>query len=246
MDKTDGFIKRNPRTLTIYFFIAVLLLTLGTYLPYSTASSGSDDSTTNTASPTETTAGPLTVEADDALAELEQLVIAEAERITYDVADFGSPWIDIDHNGCDTRNDMLRRDLEDITTKPGTDECVILTGTLIDLYTGEEVPFERVSEGYQPVQIDHLYPRKLAAQHGALDLTEEQRIQFANDPLNLQSTTANQEKGDSGPSEWMPTERYQCEYAGRFVAVAAKYSLSISQADHAALDRTLTSCTTGS
>ena len=138
---------------------------------------------------------------------------------------------------------MLARDLVDVTFKPGTNKCLVLTGTLHDLFTGETVPFERTSDGYQPVQIDHLVPRKKAAEHGALDLSEHERVQFANDPLNLQSTTANQTKGDKGPAEWMPVEEYACDYAVRYVAVSAKYSLSLDPADHAALDRTLTTCT---
>ena len=45
-------------------------------------------------------------------------------------------WADVDHNGCDTRNDMLHRDLTAVTLKPGTTDCVVLTGVLNDPYTG--------------------------------------------------------------------------------------------------------------
>jgi hypothetical protein len=43
--------------------------------------------------------------------------------------EFGQTWADIDRNGCDTRNDILARDLFDETFKPGTNNCVVATGT---------------------------------------------------------------------------------------------------------------------
>ena len=50
---------------------------------------------------------------------------------------FGPSWADTDYNGCDTRNDMLRRDLVDIVLKPRTRGCVVLEGVLVDPYSGE-------------------------------------------------------------------------------------------------------------
>lgn len=187
--------------------------------------------------------GPLTASAADALEQLAGIPIEATESIDYDEDVYGQRWADIDRNGCDTRNDMLRRDLTNVQLKPNTNGCVVLTGTLLDSYTGETVAFERKSEGYQPVQIDHVYPRALAAAHGALELSDEQRLQFANDPLNLVTTIQNQVKGDSGPAEFMPAGTYGCDYSIRFIAVAAKYSLSLAPADHDALSRTLSTCT---
>src|SRR5690606_27746738 len=61
---------------------------------------------------------------------------------------FGPAWsddVDVDggHNGCDTRNDVLRRDLTDVALEPGTRRCVVLTGMLADPYTGGQVAFDR-------------------------------------------------------------------------------------------------------
>lgn len=161
----------------------------------------------------------------------------------YDRDLFGPRWADVDRNGCDTRNDILARDLRDVVYKPGTNDCVVLSGTLHDLYTGETVTFTRVSEGYQPVQIDHVIPLAVAWATGAHSWTEEQRTEFANDPANLQTTTANQAKGDSTPSEWMPTDvAGACEYSTRYLDVAATYALEIPAADHDALTTTLAGC----
>lgn len=215
----------------------------------------SSPASTDTASPaTPTTGSPTTAtvpSAEEAAASralnlLRDVVIAPAEQIDYDEGIYGPKWADITHSGCDTRNTILKRDLLDVKTKPGTHDCVVLSGTLHDAYTGQTVPFKRVSGGFQPVQIDHVVPRATAAAHGALRLSAEQRLQFANDPLNLQTTTANQKKGNRGPAAYMPTPAYACTYAIRYVEVSAKYSLSIDAPDHAVLEQTLTRCSTTS
>lgn len=169
---------------------------------------------------------------------------SEAAATDYDRELFGPRWADVDRNGCDTRNDTLARDLTDVTYKPDTNGCVVLTGTLHDPYTGETVAFTRVSEGYQPVQIDHIIPLAVAWASGADSWTDEQRTRFANDPANLQTTTANQTKGDSTPSAWMPPgELAACEYSTRYLEVATDYALDISAADRDALTTALISCT---
>lgn len=156
---------------------------------------------------------------------------------------FGPRWADVDRNGCDTRNDILSRDLIDVVYKPGTNDCVVLTGILHDPFTGETVTFTRISEGYQPVQIDHIIPLAVAWSSGADSWTAEQRERFANDPANLQATTANQSKGDSTPSQWLPAgDAAACTYSTRYLEVVVDYALEISAADRSALDRALTRC----
>lgn len=56
---------------------------------------------------------------------------------------FGHAWTDVDHNGCDTRNDILNRDLTGKTWKAGTHNCVVLSGTLADPYTGRNIAFSK-------------------------------------------------------------------------------------------------------
>ncbi len=156
---------------------------------------------------------------------------------------FGPRWVDVDRNGCDTRNDILSRDLIDVVYKPGTNDCVVLTGILHDPFTGKTVTFTRISEGYQPVQIDHIIPLAVAWLSGADSWTAEQRARFANDPANLQATTANQSKGDSTPSKWLPAgDAAACTYSTRYLEVAVDYALEISAADRSALDDALTRC----
>ncbi|WP_025104757.1 HNH endonuclease family protein [Microbacterium paraoxydans] len=189
-------------------------------------------------------AAPVSTDPGEALAQLEQLTIAEPSSTKkYVRADFGQRWADVDRNGCDTRNDILARDLTDLTFKPGTHDCVVLSGVLYDRYTEETIQFLRVSEGYQPVQVDHVVPLFVGWTSGAEAWSPEKREQFANDPLNLQTTTANQQKGESTPSGWMPASpTAACEYSARYVTVLDTYDLTIAAADAAALRSTLTNC----
>src|SRR5215213_3385680 len=46
---------------------------------------------------------------------------------------FGRPWADVDGNRCDTRNDVLQRDLRLIVLEARS-KCVVLSGTLTDPY----------------------------------------------------------------------------------------------------------------
>lgn len=189
-------------------------------------------------------AAPISTDAGEALAQLEQLTIAEPYAKKDYVRDyFGQRWADVDRNGCDTRNDILARDLTDITFKPGTNDCVVLSGVLYDRYTEETVQFVRVSTGYQPAQADHVVSLFVGWFSGAEGWTPEKREQFANDPLNLQITTANQQKGEFTPSRWMPTSpTAACEFSARYVMVLDAYDLTITTTDAAALRSTLSSC----
>lgn len=192
-------------------------------------------------------AAEISADAAAALEQLEQLVVAEATgQDTYERDEFGQRWADIDRNGCDQRNDALAAALENITTKPGTHDCVVLTGTLHDPYTGLTIAFERGQGTSELVQIDHVVPLAWGWRQGADEWDEAQREHFANDPLNLQATDGrtNQSKSDRGPSEWMPPNGdYGCAYAARFVDVLAAYQLTVNPADYSALHAQLASCT---
>lgn len=161
----------------------------------------------------------------------------------YDRDMFGNGWLDTDRNGCDARNDVLARDLTNITLD--VDQCRVLTGTLVDPYTGKVVDFVRGQQTSQEVPIDHIVPLSYAHAHGANNWTTTMREQFANDLRNLIATTQepNSSKGNSGPSEWMPSNTaYTCEYVSRFTSIIQIYSLTVSEADKNALYHYATSC----
>jgi hypothetical protein len=163
---------------------------------------------------------------------------------------FGPAWTDNTtgpggHNGCDTRNDILRIQLTQVGYRAGS-RCVVVAGVLRDPYTRRTIRFAKAHTA--AVQIDHLVPLALAWDLGANTWSRSEREAFANDEhlvLLAVSGTANEAKGDSGPASWMPPNRaYRATYAERFVTVLAHYRLAVTAADKTALTHALTGRTT--
>ncbi len=181
-----------------------------------------------------------------ALAALAALQVKGRAPMTgYDRDRFGSAWSDTDRNGCDQRNDVLRRDLVDTTIKAGTRGCLVLSGTLHDPYTGMKVAFHRSSASYSPVQIDHVVALGDAWAMGAWRWSDAKRKQLANDPLELLAVDAhyNMSKGDGDAATWLPPrKRERCPYVARQVAVKAKYHLAVTSAEKSAMARVLGKC----
>lgn len=168
-----------------------------------------------------------------------------APKTGYHRDQFGQRWADVDRNGCDTRNDVLARDLTAKTFKPGTRDCVVLSGTLADPFTGTLINFVRGETTSSEVQIDHVVALSDAWQKGAQQLTAETRTAFANDPLNLLAVDGptNQSKGDGDAATWLPPNKsFRCDYVARQVAVKAKYGLWVTAAESDAIVRVLGSC----
>ena len=180
-------------------------------------------------------------EAGTALAALEALDIkGRAPKTGYDRDEFGAGWVDVDRNGCDTRNDMLQLRLVDLEMS-GT--CKVMAGDLLDPFTGEWIHFER--GGTSEVDIDHLVALSDAWQKGAQQWEFAQRVAFANDPLNLEPVDAgeNRAKGDGDAATWLPPDTsYRCEYVARQIAVKAKYGVWVTQAEHDAMAKVLGTC----
>lgn len=176
---------------------------------------------------------------------LETLPIkGRAPKTGYDRALFGQAWADVDRNGCDTRNDTLKRDLTGITFTNSV-PCKVQSGTLADPYTGTRISFLRGTSTSTAVQIDHVVALSDAWQKGAQQLSTEQRTAFANDPLNLQATDGptNMKKGDGDAATWLPPNKgFRCEYVARQISVKATYSLWVTQAEHDAMARILGDC----
>jgi hypothetical protein len=177
-------------------------------------------------------------------------VKGRAPATGYDRAAFGQAWTDdvdvpFGHNGCDTRNDVLRRDLTGVVLKPDTHGCVVLTGTLHDPYTGRDIAFVRGVGTSIAVQIDHVVALADAWQTGAQYWTPQRRTDFANDPLELLAVDgpANEAKGAGDAATWLPPDKaYRCAYVARQVAVKAKYRLWMTPAERDASARVLARC----
>lgn len=181
--------------------------------------------------------GASASEVKGALSMLNEIPVkGRAPKTGYERSNFGAGWKDPDGNGCDARNDILRRDLTSTVTKPGTRDCVVLSGTLQDPYTGQKIEFTRGQNTSTAVHIDHVVALSDAWQKGAQKLDAQTRLEFANDPLNLLAVDgkSNMSKGDSDAATWLPPQRSAwCPYVIRQVQVKHRYSLWMTKAEHA-------------
>ena len=184
-------------------------------------------------------------EASEALRILNTLPVkGRAPKTGYSRAQFGDAWSDIDHNGCDTRNDILNRDL---TAKQHKNPrgCVVISGILNDPYTGKIINFMRGKDTSEQVQIDHVVALSDAWQSGAQEISAQERLQLANDPENLLAVDgpANQQKSDSDAATWLPANAsFRCSYVARQIRVKAKYHLWVKPAEKEAMINVLTPC----
>lgn len=200
--------------------------------------------TSTAARPTPKPTRSAPARAGTALAALAHLAVKGRAPMTgYRRAQFGPAWPDVDGNGCDTRNDVLARDLVDVTYRSGG--CKVATGVLHDPYTGETIRFRRGATTSVLVQIDHVVALADAWEKGAQRWTPERRIAFANDPLELLAVGAavNDAKSAGDAATWLPPRRsYRCAYVARQVAVKRKYGLWVTAAERAAMARVLATC----
>lgn len=183
-----------------------------------------------------------------AISVLETLPVkGRAPKTGYSRAQFGPAWADVDRNGCDTRNDILKRDLTSIVFRAKTRDCVVESGTLIDRYSGETINFVRGNISSMEVQIDHVVALSNAWQTGAFKLSTEQRRVLANDPLNLFAVKGrlNSQKGDGDAATWLPPlKSFRCAYVAQQIAVKAKYSLWVVAPEKSAMVAILAKCPT--
>ena len=186
-------------------------------------------------SPTESVANPSSTPTGKVTAALEVAkslkVRGRSASTDYSREAFGSAWKDVDQNGCDTRNDILQRDFTTSILKSGTGNCKVIGGTWTDPYSNESYTFTQAPSG---AQIDHVVALKNAWQMGADLWTDQMRVEFANDPLNLRVTIAslNRQKSDSNAASWLPPYKPgRCSFIARQVAVKAKWKLYVTESE---------------
>ncbi|MGW3324867.1 HNH endonuclease family protein [Streptomyces virginiae] len=166
---------------------------------------------------------------------------------TYKRENFGRYWSDETdavggRNGCDTRDDVLRRDLDDLR-EGDRNPCVVLSGTLHDPYTGKVLPYtyRRATQ----IQTDHVVALGAAWRGGAYAWTPQRRLEYANDldVLLAVDKRTNYDKGSRTADKWQPPRRaYRCEYARRYTGIKAKYGLSVTAPEKLALQDMLATC----
>jgi hypothetical protein len=161
---------------------------------------------------------------------------------------FGEAWsddvnVEFGHNGCNTRDDILRRDLDELVVRPGT--CYAQTGVLHDPYSGQTIAFTRGPTTSDAVQIDHVVSLSDAWHKGARGWDDQRLRDFANDPRNLLAVgaQANFDKAYRDATAWLPAnEGFRCEFVARQIAVKAAYGLWLSKNEKATMEDVLVRC----
>ena len=161
---------------------------------------------------------------------------------------FGQAWsddvnVEFGHNGCDTRDDILRRDLANLVVRPGT--CFAQSGTLHDPYTGTTIDFVRGPDTSDSVEIDHVVSLADAWYKGARLWEAQRRVDFANDPINLLAVSpkANFDKAFRDAASWLPpNEAFRRDFVARQVNVKTVYGLWVSSKEKQAIAEVLARC----
>ena len=204
-----------------------------------TTSSTSTTVTTSTSS--STTTGAVAPVAAGSTAALLASITVENEYTSGYVRELFPHWKDLDGDGCDTREEVLIRDSQ---TKAQVDPfgCVVVAGDWLSPYDGA-----RWSDKGN-VDIDHVVALKEAWDSGAWAWTTSQRTLFANDlsdPRTLLAVTdsVNQSKSDKDPSNWLPPlASYHCTYISDWVAVKARWKLSMDQSEYGRVKKLVDNC----
>ncbi|MET4428767.1 HNH endonuclease family protein [Mycolicibacterium sp. 624] len=190
-----------------------------------------------------------TIAFDQARADLGRLPVkAWDRRSDYSRHRFGRAWsdevnVEFGHNGCNTRDDVLRRDLVNLVLRSGT--CFAQRGTLRDPYSGQVIDFVRGPSTSDAVQIDHVVSLSDAWYKGARNWDDQRRRDFANDPRNLLAVAgnANFDKAFRDAASWLPPNvAFRCEFVARQVEVKSAYGLWVSGKEKDAMADVLRDC----
>jgi Protein of unknown function (DUF1524) len=193
--------------------------------------------------------GPVNPSYDTARATLARLPVKGWDRNTdFSRYRFGQAWsddvnVEFGHNGCNTRDDILRRDLADMIVRRGT--CYVQAGVLHDPYTGHTIAFTRGPATSEAVQIDHLVSLSDAWYKGAREWDDQRRRDFANDPRNLLAVSgqANFDKAFRDATGWLPpNEGFRCQFVAKQIDVKAAYGLWLSGNEKRAMQDVLARC----
>lgn len=216
-----------------------------------TAASTADPSSAASSAPAETPSATTTAEAtvapaasSEALSALNELKVAARGTMSdYDREGLFGGWIDADGDCEDTRQEILHRDLDDVVSADG---CTVDSGVLdTDPYTDTTIKFARGPATSSDVQIDHVVSLGNAWITGARNLSQSQRVELANDPLNLLAVDGptNQAKSDKPADAWLPPNvDFRCEFVAIQIAVKAKYELWVTAPEKTAMTEVLADC----
>lgn len=186
---------------------------------------------------------------DTARQQLKQLEVRGWDRTAdFKRYQFGKAWsddvdVEFGRNGCNTRDDILRRDLQNLVVRRGT--CYAQSGSLVDPYSGVTIDFVRSPDTSKAIEIDHVVALADAWYKGARSWDPQRRLDFANDPRNLLAVSpkANFDKAFRDAASWLPpNEAFRCDFVARQIEVKAAYGLWLSAKEKKAMDAVLSRC----
>lgn len=184
----------------------------------------------------------------DAISALNSLTIADSDGSEYTRADFGG-WKSSD--GFNTRVEVL---ITQASTYTLDSKNRVDSGTWYLQYTGDTVSYSSREDISKNLQIDHIVPVAYANAHGAASWDEDKKQEFYTDygvdsgqsngdngtddykdvgNLIVSDSRSNIQKSDSGPSEWLPSNKsFDLMYCEKWVSICSNYGISISEADY--------------
>ena len=173
-----------------------------------------------------------------------QTIRIENERPTGYVRALFEHWRDIDGDGCDAREQVLKRDS---VTLPQVDpyKCKVIAGDWVSPYDGA-----RWSDPTD-IDIDHVVALKEAWDSGAWAWSAATRNAYANDTTDRRTLLAvtdnvNQQKSDRDPSNWVPPLKSNlCTYLGNWISIKARWNLSMDQSEWGRIKNLLNSSCAG-
>ena len=253
--------KRRPRRLAV--LLAVLVIAAVAAVLFWQERSASDrvsgaSPTWRAGQPTSsgaalTSAAPVSAAADPrfgiARQQLKALQVRGWDRTSdFQRSQFGEAWsddvnVEFGRNGCNTRDDILRRDLKNLVVRPLT--CFAQSGTLVDPYTGVTIEFVRGPKTSKSIEIDHVVSLADAWYKGARAWDPQRRLDFANDPRNLLAVSpqANFDKAFRDAASWLPPNAaFRCDFVARQVEVKTAYGLWLSAKEKRAMTDVLERC----
>ena len=143
-------------------------------------------------------------------------------------------WIDADGDCQNTRQEVLIEESL-IPVELDSRGCRVVSGQWFDAYTGQT--FTDPSD----LDIDHFIPLAEAHRSGASNWNSQRKRAFANDlshpgALMAVSRSANSDKQDSDPADWLPpNEDFHCEYVTAWVLAKGYWGLSMDERERQAV-----------
>lgn len=154
-------------------------------------------------------------------------------------------WIDADGDCQDTRTEVLVAESLSPVVFTDAKKCEVASGQWRCPYT------DRTFSDPRQLDVDHMVPLAEAHRSGGARWSAERRRDYANDLVDPEHLVAvykgaNRSKGAQTIAQWLPQEPgSRCAYVETWLAIKAKWKLSLDEAERAAARDYLEVCAAG-